>query len=137
MLKHALFLFSFISISLLSNAQTAVQLPLLCNWNDTSIKANLSYSQNITMSGALNGKAFNMQQLALQKVFILLIFNNANKLLLNGELTMEIISSTEITKRLKTICMPFVMRDIVPCKYLITVICSTLSIWFMKVRLQN
>ncbi len=45
MLKHALFLFSFISISLLSNAQTAVQLPLLCNWNDTSIKANLSYSQ--------------------------------------------------------------------------------------------
>jgi choice-of-anchor B domain-containing protein len=45
MLKHALFLFSFISISLLSNAQTAVQLPLLCNWNDTSIKANLSYTQ--------------------------------------------------------------------------------------------
>ena len=45
MLKHALFLFSFIAISLLSRAQTAVQLPLLCNWNDTSIKANLSYAQ--------------------------------------------------------------------------------------------
>jgi choice-of-anchor B domain-containing protein len=45
MLKHALFLFSFIAISLLSRAQTAVQLPLLCNWNDSSIKANLSYAQ--------------------------------------------------------------------------------------------